>query len=48
MFKSIKVGFYILVAKFKLVEGASYSSLNPKEELEFSANFLGEVTRVSR
>ncbi len=48
MFKSIKVGFYIPIAKFKLVEGACYSSLNPKGELEFSANFLGEVTRVSR
>ncbi len=48
MFKSVKVGFYIPLAKFKLVERACYSSLNPWGKLEFSANFPGEGTRVGR
>ncbi len=48
MFKSIKIGFYIPIAEFKLVEGACYSSLNSSGKLELSANFLGEGTGVSR
>ncbi len=48
MFESIKVGFYIPIAEFELVERACYSSLNLWGKLEFSANFPGEGTGVGR